>query len=177
MVTTCRNRRCWARRRKPAARTLVIGLGNPIVTDDSVGLRVADLLAQRFAENPRIDVVKDYWGGLRLMEQMVGYTRVIVIDATQTGESPGAIRTLPCDEAKSQRSASAHDVDLATALTFGRRAGASLPANRDVTFVTIEAQDVINFSETCTPAVAAAIPLAATVVERLLREDARRPLR
>ncbi len=43
-----------------------------------------------------------------------------------------------------------------------------LPADEDVHLVGIEAQDVVNFSEQCTPAVAAAIPRAVEEVVRLL---------
>ena len=61
--------------------TLIIGLGNPLVTDDSVGLRVAAELRSRLAGRADVEVTEDYWGGLRLMEQMVGYDCAIVIDA------------------------------------------------------------------------------------------------
>jgi hydrogenase maturation protease len=59
-------------------------------------------------------------------------------------------------------------VNLPTALAFGRQAGARLPADEDIQLVGIEAQDVLTFSEECTPAVAAAIPRAAQTVMDLL---------
>ena len=110
----------------PTGRTLVIGLGNPLIADDSVGLRVVEQLKTRFAERPGVDVVEDYWGGLRLMERMIGYARVIVVDAICTGAAPGTIHHLATDSLATQRSASAHDVNLPTALAFGRHAGAEL---------------------------------------------------
>ncbi len=67
-----------------------------------------------------------------------------------------------------QKSASAHDVNLPTALAFGRQAGAHLPPDEHVRLVGVEAEDVINFSEQCTPAVAAAIEPAVDEVVRLL---------
>lgn len=149
-------------------RTLVIGLGNPLVSDDSVGLRVAALLRQRLAAESAVDVTEDYWGGLRLMEQMIGYDQAIVIDAICTGAEPGTIHYLSTDMMPTQKSASAHDVNLPTALDFGRRAGVHVPDNSDVHLVGIEALDVINFSDQCTPAVAAAIPRAAAQVVQLL---------
>ncbi len=152
----------------PSGRTLVIGLGNPLVADDSVGLRVVERLRPRLAGLPDVDVVEDYWGGLRLMERMIGYARAIVIDAICTGAAAGTIHHLSVGMLDTQRSASAHDVNLPTALAFGRQAGADLPADRDVRLVGIEAQDVINFSQECTPAVAAAIPQAVDEVVRIL---------
>ena len=109
---------------------LVLGLGNPLVSDDSVGLRVAAELKSRLADRPEIDVGEDYWGGLRLMERLVGYERAVVIDAIRTGAPPGTIHFLRPDALPTQRSASAHDVNLPTALALGRHAGLRLPEGR-----------------------------------------------
>jgi hydrogenase maturation protease len=146
----------------------VIGLGNPLVSDDSVGLRVSQLLKSALADRDDVDVTEDYWGGLRLMERMIGYDRAIVIDAICTGADPGTIVQLTPSSISTQKSASAHDVNLPTALAFGRQAGAYLPLDENVRLVGIEAQDLINFNEQCTPAVAAAIPRAVQEVIRIL---------
>ena len=145
-------------------RMLIIGLGNPLVTDDSVGLRVAAELRTRLAGRLDVEVAEDYWGGLRLMEQMVGYDRVIVIDAICSGAPPGTIHHLAPGDMPTQRSASSHDMTLPTALEFGRRAGLNLPKDDAILLVGIEAFDILNFGETCTPAVAAAAPRAVAEV-------------
>lgn len=158
-------------------KVLVIGLGNPLISDDSVGLRIAEELKRRLADDPRVDVTEDYWGGLRLMERMIGYERAIVIDAICTGAAPGTLHFLSTEMVATQKSASAHDVNLPTALAFGRQAGVQLPRDEDVRLVGIEAQDVINFSDRCTPDVAAAIPRAVNEVIRLLDTMLGGPLR
>jgi hydrogenase maturation protease len=145
-------------------KTLILGLGNPLITDDSVGLRVVEELKPRLAERTDVEVSEDYWGGLRLMERMIGFDRAIVVDAIQTGATPGTIHLLAPDGVPTQRSASAHDVNLSTALEFGRRAGARLPENGCIRLVGIEAEDILTFSEQCTPAVQAAIPRAVEAV-------------
>ncbi|MFW6169445.1 MAG: hydrogenase maturation protease [Planctomycetota bacterium] len=147
---------------------LVIGLGNPLISDDSVGLRVAHALKADLAMYGNVDVAEDYWGGLRLMERMIGYDAAIVVDAICTGAAPGTIHHLTVDMVATQKSASAHDVDLPTALAFGRRAGAHLPADNNIRLVGVEAEDVTSFSDHCTPAVAAATQPAAAQVLRLL---------
>lgn len=141
-------------------KTLVIGLGNPLVTDDSVGLRVVEQLREELADRSDVTVDEDYWGGLRLMERMIGFDRVIVVDAICTGAAPGTIHRLKTSDIPTQRSASAHDVNLPTALAFGRQAEVALPRDEHIVLIGIEADDVVNFSETCTPAVAAAVPVA-----------------
>jgi len=149
---------------------LILGLGNPLVTDDSVGLRVAEALKPLLADRADVEVSEDYWGGLRLMERLIGFVGAIVIDAIQTGAPPGTIHRLSPDSLPTQRSTSAHDVNLPTALEFGRQAGAALPKNENVLLVGIEAEDILNFGECCTPAVEAAIPSAVEMVIQALHE-------
>jgi hydrogenase maturation protease len=148
--------------------TLVLGLGNPLITDDRVGLLVSEELKGLLADRPGIDVSEDHWGGLRLMEQMVGYDRVVVIDAIVTGAPPGTIHHLGPMDIPTQRSASSHDMNLPTALAFGRQAGLKLPEDQNILLVGIEVEDILNFGEACTPAVAAAVPRAVGEVLRLL---------
>ena len=149
-------------------KTLIIGLGNPLVSDDSVGLRVAAELKLLLAGRADVEIAEDYCGGLRLMERMIDFDRAIVVDAICTGAEPGTIHHLRPDDVPTQKSASAHDLNLPTALEFGRRAGAHLPENENIRLVGIEADDIINFAEQCTPAVEAAIPSAVEEVVRLL---------
>lgn len=145
-------------------KTLILGLGNPLVGDDSVGLRVAAELARQLADRPDIVVDEEYWGGLRLMERMIGYDRVIVIDAMVSGLPPGSLQWLTVQSLPTQHTASSHDVNLATALAVGRHAGAQLPPDEAIWILGIEAQQVETFSDQCTPAVAEAIPKAVTAV-------------
>ncbi|MBN2217681.1 MAG: hydrogenase maturation protease [Pirellulales bacterium] len=145
-------------------KTLVLGLGNPLVADDSVGLRVAAELKSRLADRPDVEVGEDYWGGLRLMERMIGFDRVIVVDAICTGSPPGTIHRLTPEGIPTQKSNSAHDLSLPMALALGRQAEAALPRDEHIRLIGVEAEDVLSFSEECTPAVAAAIPRAVEVV-------------
>ena len=87
-------------------KTLVLGLGNPLVTDDSVGLRVVEELKPLLADRSDVEISEDYWGGLRLMERMIGFDRVIVVDAIHSGAPPGTIHLLAPDGIATQRSAS-----------------------------------------------------------------------
>jgi hydrogenase maturation protease len=145
-------------------KTLLLGLGNPLVSDDSIGLRVVAQLRDRFAGQAGIEVGEDYWGGLRLMERLIGFDRAVIVDATSTGAPPGTIHRLTPGGLSTQRSASAHDVNLPTALAFGRQAGAHLPPDDRILLVGIEAEDILTFGERLTPAVEGAIPQAVAAV-------------
>jgi hydrogenase maturation protease len=160
-------------------KTLVIGLGNPILTDDGVGVKVAYAVRDALASDGRTDVTvtEASVGGLRLMEMMVGYNRVVLVDAIQTPDGRlGAIYRLTLDDIASsvptQHSASAHDMNLPTAIEMGRRLGLVLPEAIEI--FAIEAKDVVTFGETCTPDVAAAIPIATELVLQMLAHPAAR---
>jgi hydrogenase maturation protease len=150
-------------------KTLVLGLGNPLLRDDSIGLRVAQELRGQFDGDPDIEVSEDYWGGLRLMERMIGFDRAIIIDAILADSEPGTIHLLSPDDIPTQRSASAHDVNLPTALEFGRRAGAQLPPASEITLIGIEAADVQTFDESLTPELERALPHAVEAVLSVMK--------
>ncbi len=152
-------------------RTLVLGLGNPILRDDSVGLRVVRRVQQAVGNADDLDVEEDYHGGLRLMERLVGYDRAVIIDAIQSGAPPGSLIRLGVDDRPTQRSASTHDVNLPTALALGRQAGAHLPLAAQISIIAVEAEDVLSFGETLTPEVERAIPLATQAVLQALGLD------
>jgi hydrogenase maturation protease len=150
-------------------KTLIIGLGNPLLKDDSVGLRVIQILKGSIGELPDVELMEDYWGGLRLMEQMVGYERAIIVDAICTGAPAGTIHILSPDDIPTQRSASAHDVNLPTALEFGRQAGAQLPSSENILLIGIEAADVQTFEESLSSEVEAALPEAVNQIQSALK--------
>lgn len=145
---------------------LVIGLGNPLLRDDGIGLAVLEAVA---ALKPiGVDLVADTHGGLRLMEHMAGYRRAIVIDAIHIGARPGTVFELALDGFTTCHSGNTHDTTLATALHVGRRCGAILPDDADIRLVAVEAHDLMTFDESFTPAVAAAVPVATRCVLDLI---------
>jgi hydrogenase maturation protease len=148
-------------------RTLILGLGNPILTDDGVGVRVAEAVKDCLPPDAPIDITEVSVGGLTLMETMIGYERVILIDAIQqAGSRPGAFRRMTLDDLRAisptQHSASPHDASLITALQMGERMGLALP--REITIFAVQVENVTDFSDQPTPAVAAAIPRVTAAV-------------
>ncbi len=148
--------------------TLVLGLGNPLLTDDGVGLRVIEHLRPQLAGWSNVELEEDYCGGLRLMERMIGFDRVILVDAICAGGRPGTVRVLTVQDIATRHSGSSHDADLRTALTLGRQAGARLPVDENIRIVAVEAAEVLTFGRQCTPAVRSGIGRAAEIVLKLL---------
>lgn len=152
------------------AKTLVIGLGNPILGDDGIGWRVAEAIER---EIPDLEVTCLSLGGLSLMERLVGYDRAIIIDSIQTREGKvGTVYTFPLEalpDYSAGHTTAAHDTSLQTALKVGRAMGASLPD--DIFIVGVEAEHVYEFSDMLTPAVAQAVPAAVKTVIDLVTSE------
>ena len=151
-------------------KTLVVGLGNPILGDDGIGWRVAEKIQ---ASAPQLEVDFLALGGLSLMERLIGYDRVIIIDAIQTSDGQiGAVFCFSLDDLpdlSAGHTTAIHDTSLKTAMTLGRSMGAELP--EEVIVVGVEAKHVYDFSEELSPAVAAAIPKATQTVLEILFDN------
>ena len=152
-----------------AERVVIIGLGNPLLTDDAVGVRAAELLAERLA-GTRVDVIQSAWGGMRFVDLLAGYDRAIIVDAIEWRKGPpGTIYRLAPDEAiPTLRAVSYHDVSLGTAMALGRTLDIPLPS--DIVFFAVETTETRVFSEVMTPAVAAALPELVRRVEAQLMQ-------
>ena len=161
-------------------KTLIIGLGNPILGDDGVGWVVAEQVRaalsnpQSAIPNPQsIEVDCASLGGLSLMERLTDAGRVILVDAIFTGAHPvGTVSRFLLDELpnlSAGHSASAHDTSLRNALQVGRDMHVPLPDDENVIIVPVEAENVYDFSQELSPAVAAAVPVALKQVLELIK--------
>ncbi len=151
-------------------KTLVLGLGNPILTDDGVGLHVIEELKSRF-DKPEVAIEGTSQAGLDLLDLLAGYDKAIIVDAIQTGErKSGQVYRLETGAFSDTRHASMpHDVNFATALELGRRL--DLPLPREIVIFAIEVADVSTFGEECTAEVKEAIPVCIEMIIQELKED------
>ena len=149
--------------KNPPPKTLVLGLGNPILCDDAAGYRVAMVLKERL-NMPAVDILEAGLAGLDFLDMITGYDRAIIIDAIQTEKGkPGQIYRLgPEILAETRHTGSPHDVNLATALELGKKLKLKLP--QDIVIFAVEVEDVTSFGEVCTPAVEKAIPKCVEMV-------------
>jgi hydrogenase maturation protease len=155
-------------------KTLIVGLGNPILGDDGVGWHIARQVKQQLLSNHFSDdnVIVECLslGGLSLMEQLIGYERAIIIDAINLGDNPvGHVYCFPLEDLPNHATghmSSSHDTSLQNALEVGRSMEAQLPDQ--ITIVGIESPYVYDFSEELSPSTAAAVPEAVKIVMHVL---------
>jgi hydrogenase maturation protease len=140
-------------------KTLLLGMGNPILSDDAVGVRLARDFKERLAGHPGLEVVEECSvGGLNLIDVLRGYERAIVLDSLATAERvPGAWHHFDDDALReTAHLTNLHDANFATALELGRRIGVPLPKPGRIHIFAVEVEDNSTFSERMTPALEAA---------------------
>jgi hydrogenase maturation protease len=144
-------------------KTLVLGIGNPILSDDGVGIKVAQEVGKKL-DDPQITVSETSAAGLSLLDSLIGYDKVIIIDAIQTerGKAGQIYRMKPEDFSFTKRVSSPHQINLVTALELGQLLNLTMP--REISIFAVEAEDITSFSEKCTHEVEQAIPEVAKMV-------------
>lgn len=150
-------------------KTLVLGVGNTLLTDEGVGVHVINHLQ---ANHPQTDTT--YLDGGTLSFTLAGdiedNDQLIVIDATELKEKPGTVREFIDNDMDEflggKRNLSVHEVGLLDLLNISRLAD-RLPKRRAL--IGIQPK-TIDWGEQPSPEVAAAIPLACQKTINLITE-------
>jgi hydrogenase maturation protease len=146
-------------------RTLVLGIGNSILGDDGVGVRVAREVAARVKDGD-VDVRDVSVDGLNLFDFILGYDKLVVIDAivTEDGAVGDVFRIVPekvCDPSRS--AISPHHFNLATTIEIGKELFPDrIP--RDVVLYAVATEEATAVSEEMTREVEQAVPRAVDLV-------------
>jgi hydrogenase maturation protease len=104
-------------------RIAVVGLGNVLMADDGVGVRVAEKLEKEKCLPPNVTLVQGETGGISLLPHLDGVNAIILVDAVDFEGEFGETRIFPDDEIWTDCSSrvSMHDVglqDLVSLLKF-----------------------------------------------------------
>jgi hydrogenase maturation protease len=123
------------------SRSLVLGLGNPILGDDSIGFRLAELLSARLAGTPGTEFLPTSLAGIRLLDEIPGFDRLIVIDSIATGRcEPGTMTRMGPEDlpACSGARISVHHVPFNELMEIGRAGGLHMPEDVSIYAIEIE---------------------------------------
>jgi hydrogenase maturation protease len=135
-------------------KTLLLGMGNPILCDDAVGVRLAQEFKNQLSHIPDLDIIEECSvGGLNLLDLCKGYDRVIILDAFQAaGGVPGDWYCFTASAlSETIHLTNVHDTNLATALALGRTIGMILPELSNVLIFGVEIKENTTFSESMSP--------------------------
>ncbi len=116
--------------RRPAegSRTVVIGVGSPLMGDDGVGLAALEALRESWSFDPPVELVDGGTWSMNVLHEIEDADRLLLLDAIRAGRPAGELVVLERDELPRFFSTklSPHQIDLREALALAELRG-SLP--------------------------------------------------
>ena len=106
--------------------TVVLGLGNPLMADEGVGVYLIERLAEQAARYGDVDFIDAGTGGMSVLHLIDGRDKAIFIDCAFMDEAPGTLRRFTPDEVRSAKvlaHQSLHEADLLHILTLAEQFG------------------------------------------------------
>lgn len=147
-------------------KAVVLGVGNVILADEGVGVRVVEALERDYAMPPGVNVIDAGTSGMEMLEDMSDLDFLLVVDAIAAGKSPGELVQLRGDEVPVffRRNLSPHGIGLSDVLASLEFLGAEPKET-----VILGVQPIsLDLSTELTPTIAALVPeLVAQVVAEL----------
>ncbi len=145
-------------------KTIVVGLGNPIMGDDGIGPWLVDNLKNDF---PDFTFEKTVTTGWELLDLCAEYERVVILDAMKTGEAVGTVRRFSdIKHAATLHLAASHGIDLFTNIQLGRTLYSQFPT--EVLIYGIEVDNPEDFSDKFSDAVSKKLDMITGAVREAL---------
>jgi hydrogenase maturation protease len=153
---------------EPSKRILVLGVGNILLRDEGVGVRVAERLQAEYDFPDNIQVLDGGTLGMRLMDWIMDADYLIVADAVRGGGTPGTIYRLTGEDVRKSLAFkdSMHQVDLIETLTCCEIAG----SRPETVVVGVEPLDLSPWSDVLTPTLQARMDDMVAAVLQEIRE-------
>ena len=133
---------------------LILGLGNPIMADDRVGIHVARMIQAELHQRPDVFVKELSVSGIRLVEEILGFDHVIIVDSHTGKETEaGRIRKFaPVDFMDTIHPGTPHGMNFASAMEFYKNLEPErIP--KSIEIYTIDIDSELNFGEQLSSAV------------------------
>lgn len=149
--------------------TLVLGIGNSLLTDEGIGVHVVAFLNHHHGALPDVEFLDGGTLSYTLADDIARSRNLIVVDAARLGEAPGTVKCFldgDMDRYLSAAHASVHEVGLGDLLDIARLTD-TLPQRRALIGIEPESLD---WGDRPTPRVVAAIEPAARQVLDLLTQ-------
>lgn len=98
---------------RPVKPVLIIGIGNILIRDEGIGVRVAEQM-MKMSLPPDVQVMDGGTGGLDLLYVIEGRKKVIVVDAVKAGSPPGTLFRFTDKDLEEKKGTlrSAHGIDF-----------------------------------------------------------------
>jgi hydrogenase maturation protease len=147
----------------PYRSVLVMGIGNILLSDEGVGIRIIEAL-QKKGYPDYVEVIDGGTGTLDLLEIISNRERVIIIDAVTGGSKPGTVYRFTPDDIRIKKLApvSTHQFGFMEILDMAKLMG-DLP--HSIIIIGIE-PEILNWGMNLSPVVSASIPKVLELIEK-----------
>jgi hydrogenase maturation protease len=149
-------------------RILVLGVGNVLLRDEGVGVRVIEKLQAEYLFSSNIELMDGGTLGVRLLASISEVDCLIVVDAVQNGQPPGTIYYLPVQELEKRVTFknSLHQLDLVETLAYAEMLG----HRPDAVIIGVEPADISPWGTEMTETVSSCVPeMCALVLDEIKR--------
>jgi len=105
---------------------LLIGLGNPLMSDEGIGVGLIAELAKRKMLPSDVELLDMGTAGIGVLHHLAGHAKVVFVDCAFMGEKPGTLRRFTPEEVvthKVQTRLSLHEGDLLNTLRLAKELG------------------------------------------------------
>jgi len=105
---------------------VVLGLGNPLMADEGIGVHLIQRLGQVAGRCPSVDFIDAGTGGWSVLHLLEGRRKAVFIDCALMDEEPGTIKRFTCEEVRSRKilaHQSLHEADLMHVIATARQLG------------------------------------------------------
>ncbi|SNZ15745.1 HyaD/HybD family hydrogenase maturation endopeptidase [Hydrogenobacter hydrogenophilus] len=101
-------------------KVLVLGIGNILLSDEGVGVRVVEELRKNYSFSDGVELMDGGTLGIDLLYFMEGFERLLVVDAVLGGGPPGTLYKLKDEEVKAyfRKKVSAHELGFQEVLAL-----------------------------------------------------------
>ena len=141
---------------KTHATILVLGLGNPIMGDDGVGIHVLRRLKESTQPRSQLEFKELGVGGIKLVEEILDYKTVFIIDSIESETEVGVINEFSPEQfINTYHESTPHATNFITALELYKKLEPTRIPERIRVF-TIGIKPDFTFNEKLTPTVEAA---------------------
>lgn len=106
--------------------TIVLGLGNPLMADEGIGIKLIEMLQSASGDFPGVDFIDAGTGGMNILHLISGRKKTVIIDCCIMGTEPGTIKQFTSDEVKSVKQLthlSLHEVDILKVIEIAKQLG------------------------------------------------------
>lgn len=125
-----------------ARNTIVLGLGNPLMSDEGVGIKIIERFISASADFPEADFIDAGTGGMTLLHYISDRKKAVIVDCAMMDLQPGDIKRFTYEQVKSVKKLahlSLHEADILKVIELAKRLGDCPP---EIVFFGVEPETI-----------------------------------